>query len=195
MYRSVLLTVAGVLFLLYPVFRPWADETTVDGAHEAMVSTSWVVAHVFAMIGFVLVPIAVLGLQDRIGTAPAVVMWIGAGLTLPYYGAEAFGLHAVATNDGNLLDIAEAVRYEPIAVTMFAIGLLTLAAGAVVVAVRLTDQVPAYVFAAGFVLFLPQFFTPAPMRIAHGVLMLIGLVWLGVAVKPKELARAGLRSG
>ena len=31
-------------------------------------------------------------------------------------------------------------------------------------------------------LFLPQFFTPAPVRIAHGVLMLAGLVWLAVEV-------------
>jgi hypothetical protein len=42
-------------------------------------------------------------------------------------------------------------------------------------------------FAAGFVLFLPQFFTPAPVRIAHGVLMLVGLIWLATT-KQRELS-------
>lgn len=191
MYRSALLAAAGALFLLYPVFRPWADETTVAGAHEAMGSTAWVVAHFFAMIGFILVPIALLDLRDRIGTAPAVIMWVGAGLTLPYYGAEDFGLHAAATNDGDLLAVAEAVRYHPLAVTMFAVGLLALAAGAVVVAVRVTEKLPAMVFAAGFVLFLPQFFTPAPVRIAHGVLMLVGLVWLAASVRTPKRVLSG----
>jgi hypothetical protein len=46
------------------------------------------------------------------------------------------------------------------------------------------------VFAAGFVLFLPQFFTPAPVRIAHGVLMLVGLGWLAISVgSPARLRR------
>lgn len=177
---SALFAGSGALFLLYPVLRPWSDETTDSGAHEAMGSTAWLVAHFFAMVAFTLVPIALLGIRDRIGTAPAIMMWIGAGLVLPYYGAESFGLHAAATHDSDLLAIAEATRYNPLAVTIFGIGLLMLAAGAITVAVRLPQKVPACVFAAGFVLYLPQFFTPAPVRIAHGVLMLVGLGWLAV---------------
>src|ERR1044072_1204764 len=94
----VLLVLSGVLFVLYPALRPWQDETTVAGAHEAMGSTAWVAAHFCAMVGFVLVPIALRGLRERIGTAPAIVAWVGAGLVLPYYGAEDFGLHAAAAN-------------------------------------------------------------------------------------------------
>ncbi|WP_291409205.1 hypothetical protein [Actinophytocola sp.] len=182
------LAAAGVLFLLYPVLRPWTDETTVDGAHEAMASGAWVAAHFFAMVGFILVPPALLGLRDAIGLVPAVTMSVGAGLTLPYYGAEDFGLHAAATTKGtDLLAVADATRNNPLAITMFGVGLLTLAVGAVLVAVavRRSQVLPRYsaiAFAAGFVLFLPQFFTPAPVRIAHGVLMLVGLVWLAVAM-------------
>jgi hypothetical protein len=184
---SLALGAAGVLFLLYPVFRPWTDETTADGAHAAMASPAWVAAHLFAMIGFVLVPLALLDLRDVIGLAPMVVMSAGAGLTLPYYGAEDFGLHAAATNSSDLLAVAEATRYNPLAVTMFAIGLIALAVGAIMaaVAIRRAGVLPrssGIVFAVGFATFLPQFFTPAPVRIAHGVVMLIGLVWLAVAM-------------
>ena len=45
--------VAGVLFLLYPVTRPWHDETTAAGARESMASSAWVAAHFFAMLGFI----------------------------------------------------------------------------------------------------------------------------------------------
>ncbi len=184
---SLALGAAGVLFLLYPVFRPWTDETTADGAHAAMASPAWVAAHLFAMIGFVLVPLALLDLRDVIGLAPMVVMSAGAGLTLPYYGAEDFGLHAAATNSSDLLAVAEATRYNPLAVTMFAVGLIALAVGAIMaaVAIRRTGVLPrssGIVFAIGFATFLPQFFTPAPVRIAHGVVMLIGLVWLAAAM-------------
>jgi len=176
-----------MLFLLYPAVRPWTDETTVDGARSAMASQAWVASHAFAMIGFILVPVALLALRTTIGLAPAVVMSVGAGLTLPYYGAEDFGLHAAATKGDNLLAVAEATRYNPLAVTMFGAGLLTLAVGAIVVAVAIwrshtLPRASGIVFAAGFALFLPQFFAPAPIRIAHGVLMLIGLAWLAVAM-------------
>lgn len=181
------LAVAGVLFLLYPVVRPWTDETTAAGAHEAMASGAWVASHFFAMVGFILVPLALLGLRDTIGLVPMVTMSVGAGLTLPYYGAEDFGLHAAATEGTDLLAVADATRYHPLAVTIFGVGLLTLAVGAVLLALAVwrSAVLPRYsavAFAAGFVLFLPQFFTPAPVRIAHGVLMLVGLGWLAVAM-------------
>ncbi|MFC4855175.1 hypothetical protein [Actinophytocola glycyrrhizae] len=187
----IALAVAGVLFLLYPVVRPWDDETTADGAHAAMASGAWVASHLFAMLGFILVGLALLGLRDLVGTAPVAVMWAGAGLTLTYYGAEDFGLHAAATTAGtDLLAVAEATRYHPVAVTTFGVGLVALAVGAVLVALKL-KRPSAWVFAAGFVLFLPQFFTPAPVRIAHGVLMLAGLVWLAADLRKDARVLAG----
>jgi hypothetical protein len=166
------LAVAGLLFLLYPALRPWEDETTTQGAAAAMGSGAWVASHLFAMIGFILVAIALL----EIHRTAAITFWVGAGLTLPYYGAEDFGLHAVA-GQPNILELAEAVRYNPVAITTFAVGLVTMGVAAVVVAVRLRTTA-SILFAAGFALFLPQFFTPPAARIAHGVLLLAGCVWL-----------------
>ncbi|MEU4198219.1 hypothetical protein AB0E69_40420 [Kribbella sp. NPDC026611] len=178
------LSVAGLLFLLYPALRPWEDETTRAGASAAMGSTAWIVAHLCAMIGFILVAVALL----QINRAAAIVFWIGAGLTLPYYGAEDFGLHAIA-GQPNLLDLAEDVRYNPFAMTLFGAGLLTMAAAGIIVAVRLRT-VPAILFGAGFVLFLPQFFTPPAVRIGHGVLLAVGCVWLAWTARRTEAAQA-----
>ncbi len=187
------LAVAGVLFLLYPVVRPWEDESTPAGAHAAMASGAWVASHLFAMIGFVLVGLALLGLRERVGTTATAVVWGGAGLTLTYYGAEDFGLHAAANTPGtDLLAVAEATRYHPVAITAFGAGLVALAVGAVLVARKLRRP-SGWVFAAGFVLFLPQFFTPAPVRIAHGVLMLAGLVWLAADLRDDRHDRDDVR--
>jgi hypothetical protein len=193
---ALALAVAGVLSLLYPVVRPWHDESSVEGATASMSSGAWVASHLFAMIGFILVPLGLLALRDQLGgrliSAAVVTGWIGAGLTLPYYGAEDFGLHAIATQyaDGqrfDLLDTVDAFRYHPVAVTMFALGLLTLAASGVLagLAVRRSRVLPQWsgtAFALGFVLFLPQFFTAAPVRIGHGLLMAAGCLWLAAAM-------------
>jgi hypothetical protein len=178
------LSVAGVLFLLYPALRPWEDESTTAGASAAMSSPAWVIAHLCAMVGFILVAVALLPLHRR----AAVVFWIGAGLTLPYYGAEDFGLHAIA-GQANLLDLAESVRYNPVAMTMFGLGLLSMAAGAIMVAVRYRT-VPAILFAVGFGLFLPQFFGPPVLRIVHGVLLAVGCMWLAWRARSIEQAQA-----
>jgi hypothetical protein len=37
--------------------------------------------------------------------------------------------------------------------------------------------------AVGFVLFIPQFFGPYPLRIAHGALIMIGGLWLATALR------------
>jgi hypothetical protein len=166
------LTAAGLLFLLYPALRPWEDEATTQGAQAAMGSNLWVASHLFAMIGFILVPIALL----RIHRTAAITFWVGAGLTLPYYGAEDFGLHELAAQP-NILELAEAIRYNPVAMTTFAVGLVTMGVAGIMVALRLRTTA-AILFAAGFALFLPQFFTPPAARIAHGVLLAAGCAWL-----------------
>ncbi|BCJ70227.1 hypothetical protein GCM10009779_36180 [Polymorphospora rubra] len=188
--------VAGVLFVLYPAVRPWADESTAEGATAALGSTAWVYSHLFAMVGFVLVPIGLLALYgvvartraEPVALAAVVAGWLGAGLTLPYYGAEDFGLHAVgrAAADGgavDVLDLAEAVRFGPVAVTTFGIGLIALGVAAVLAAVAIwrsgvLPRAGGLLFAAGFVLFLPQFYTPPAARIGHGVLLGAGCLWV-----------------
>jgi hypothetical protein len=211
---AVALAIAAILFVLYPAVRPWKDESTVDGAVAAMSSPAWVASHLFAMFGFVLVPLGLLALRGvlartnagtnagtRAGSladAAVVVTWIGAGLTLPYYGAEDFGLNAIARRAAegqavDVLDLADAVRYGPVAATTFAVGLLALGVGAVMVAVAVRRsgamaRNAAVPFALGFALFIPQFYAPPAVRIAHGVLLGGGLAWLAV-----ELWRADRR--
>lgn len=198
------LALAGVLFVLYPALRPWHDESTVAGATTSMSSPAWVAAHYLAVLGFILLPLGLLAVRGALaGTrsaslalTAAVVTWIGAGLTLPYYGAEDFGLHAIASKHaGNLLALIKAVRYQPLSISMFGAGLVALAAGAVLAAVAIwrSGALPRYsgiVFAAGFVLFLPQFYLPPAARIAHGVLTGAGLAVLAAGLwRARAIAR------
>ncbi|WP_181780647.1 hypothetical protein [Pseudonocardia pini] len=161
---TALLVAAGVLFVLYPALRPWGDATPA-GMAAAFGSPLWLAAHLAAMAGFVLVGFA---LQRPL-------WWVGAALVLPYYGAEAFALHALAGRP-DLAAAADAIRYGPVAMVTFGAGLLALAVAAVLVAVRQGWR--AAPFAAAMVLFLPQFFAGPELRIAHGVLLGIGCLLL-----------------
>jgi hypothetical protein len=192
---AIALEIAGVLFLAYPAVRPWHDESTVSGATTSMSSNAWVAAHFFAMVGFILLPLGLMAVRaalstshsERLAFVATVISWIGAGLTLPYYGAEDFALHAIAGPKGhgaNLLDLIDAVRYQPLAITIFGLGLVLLAVSAIMIAIAVwrsgvMARTSGILFAAGFALFLPQFFAPAGFRIAHGVLMAVGLILLG----------------
>jgi hypothetical protein len=202
------LAAAGVLFLAYPALRPWHDEGTVAGATASMSSTAWVAAHFFAMLGFILMPLGLLALRGAVAATraepqaltAAVLAWIGSGLVLPYYGAEDFGLHAIAGPAGprsGLLSLIHAVRFQPLAATIFATGLLLLAAAGILVAIavwrsHVLPRTSGILFAAGITLFLPQFFSPAPVRIAHGVLFAVGSIILAAALWASAgRARAG----
>jgi len=197
---ALCLAIAGAMFVLYPAVRPWTDESTVDGATSAMASNAWVASHLFAIVGFILVPLGMLALwgvlrSDRVepvALAAVVASWIGAGLTLPYYGAEDFGLHAVAVKAAagepiDLLGIVDDFRYHPVAMTIFGVGLLTLAVGAILAAVAVwrSAVLPKYagvLFAVGFGLFIPQFFFGPAVRISHGILLGIGCAMLAIAL-------------
>jgi hypothetical protein len=194
---ALALAIAGALFILYPAVRPWTDESTVQGATEAMGSQAWVAAHLFAMIGFILIPFGLLALHgavnrtrvERLAVVALVTFWIGAGLTLPYYGAEDFALNAIAKRSeaGQILDLLDAIRFNPAAATTFALGLLLLGVGAILVAVTIwrSGVLPRYSgipFALGFALFIPQFYTPPAVRIAHGVLVAAGSIWVALVL-------------
>ncbi|MGH3736049.1 MAG: hypothetical protein ACRDT6_10575 [Micromonosporaceae bacterium] len=192
---ALCLAAAAVLFVLYPAVRPWHDETTQAGAVASMGSGGWVASHLFAMLGFILVPLGLLALRtalathtERLALTAAVTSWIGAGLTLPYYGAEDFGLYAVAraAAGGAAIDVpavADAFHFQPVAATVFLLGLLGIGAGAVLAAVAVwrsetLNRSSGIPYALGFALFIPQFFTPPAVRIGHGVLVGIGCAWL-----------------
>src|SRR5215472_13339646 len=96
------LAVAGILFVLYPATRPYADEKSLQGA-QAFSSTAWVTSHAMGMLGFIGLAIGLLGVHFAQANArdirrsfwALVITWIGAGLTLTYYGAEAYALRVI----------------------------------------------------------------------------------------------------
>jgi hypothetical protein len=197
---ALALAVAGVLFVLYPTVRPWHDESTVAGATTSMSSNAWVAAHLFAMLGFVLLPLGLLGLQrllehsgeDALARAATVTAWVGAGMALPYYGAEDFALHAIARSvasghGGDLLGLVHDVRFNPVMITMAGAGLMLLGLGGVLASVAIwrAATLPRWSgvpFAVGLLLFVPQFYLPEWARIAHGALVGIGSIWLASAM-------------
>lgn len=198
--------ISGIFFVLYPAIRPFSDESSLQGA-EAFASFSWILAHSLAMVAFVLLALGLLGLYIRLQDTKAerraiqalVLSWIGVGLTLPYYGAETFGLHAIgqeALREKNLalLSLANSVRLGE-GVVFFIPGLLFLAAGTVLFANAIwkSNSLPIWSgipLAVGFSLYIPQFFEPQLIRIAHGLLITIACMLLGWSmIKSREVVQ------
>lgn len=192
------LAVAGILFVLYPAIRPFSDETSLQGA-AAFASTAWIVAHMLAIGGFILLMLGLLGLHsalqdssvERLSFRALVVGLIGVGLTLPFYGGEAFGLHAIGQEalrqqNAALVSLTVVIRGEP-QLLMFTAGLLLIAISAIIVATAVWKSgtlakwsgIP---FALGFALYLPQFFGTQPIRVAHGLLVTAGCLWIAVGL-------------
>ncbi|WP_043843746.1 hypothetical protein [Amycolatopsis taiwanensis] len=190
------LGLAGVLFAVYPATRPYSDESTLDGA-AAMASPAWIVAHLAAVVGFVLVSLGLLALRLAIGgtglaRASVISGLVGVGLTLPYYGAEVFGGNAIAAraladNSPALMSAVDAMRFNPAAAVLFAGGLLLIAVAAILVAAAIwrSGALPrssGVLFAVAFALFIPQFYASPALRIAHGVLVAVGCLWLATGL-------------
>lgn len=191
---SAALAIAGALFVLYPALRPFSDEASLQGA-AAFAPTNWLVAHLLAIFAFTLLLVGLLGFQRSLHATPTarradwalVVSLIGVGLTLPFYGGEVYGLHAIGQEalrqqSAALLSIAAAVR-SGVGLALFLVGLLLLAIAAILVALAAWGSgryskwsgIP---FAIGMGLYIPQFFWTQPLRVGHGLLVAIGCLWI-----------------
>ena len=213
---ALLWAIAGVCFVLYPAIRPFSDESTLQGA-QAFATSAWILAHSLAMVGFILLTLGLLGVYGRLcetaagrlGLAALVVTWIGVGLTLPYYGAEAFALHAVgqeALRQNNvelLVTLTNSIRYGA-AIWLFGAGLLAIAVGTILFAIAIwrsgiLAEWSGIPLAVGFALFIPQFYTSQPVRVGHGLLVMVGcwlLAWSMVSRRTGEdSARLGSQLG
>src|SRR5919106_4275070 len=145
---TIALILSGIFFVLYPAIRPFSNESSLQGA-VAFASYSWVIAHSLAIAAFILLTLGFLGLYIRLtetrverhAMVALVLIWIGVGLTLPYYGAETFGLHAIGQealrqNSPELLSLANSVRWQE-GIVFIGSGLLLLAAGTIVFALAI----------------------------------------------------------
>jgi hypothetical protein len=190
------LAVAGILFEIYPAVRPYSDESTLAGA-AAMASPEWLVAHLSAIAGFILLGMGLLTLRSIVGrtrlmTATLVTGLLGVGLTLPYYGAEVFGAHAIGSRalaDHNvaLMQAVSDMRFQPAAVFTFAAGLLLLVAGTILAAIAIWSSavLPRWsgvALAVAWALFIPQYWGPPAFRIAQGLLITAGCVWVAIGM-------------
>lgn len=133
---------------------------------------------------YLLVPGRVSSLSRTLGLG-------GLVLVLPYFGAETFALHVIGKEGvaGNTaaLDLVEPIRNQPVAMVMFGLGLVLLAASAVLLALTWwrSGTGPAWSvwpLATLVTLFLPQFFLPPAGRMAYGVAYAVAaalIVWQG----------------
>jgi hypothetical protein len=204
---SLSLVVAGVCFALYPAIRPFSDKASIQGA-KAFASLQWLLSHSLAMVGFILLILGLLGLSGLLRETTAgnlcitalIVTWIGIGFTLPYYGAEAFSLRAAGQEAlrqdsvGLLVTLTNSIRFGE-GIWFFLFGLIALALGIILFSIAIWRSgvlirwsgIP---LAFGFALFIPQFFTPQPVRVAYGLLVLVGC-WLVAWSVQKEQMSAG----
>ncbi|WP_147916963.1 hypothetical protein [Ruania zhangjianzhongii] len=189
---------AGVFMALYLLLRPYGDAGSTAEAAQAFGSTRWVVAHLCGALAIASIGRLGLRLADLYQSRPArLARWTGlagAVLALPYYGAEAFGLHAIGSRaliEPAAFDLVDQVRNQPIALTMFALGLVFLAVAGVSCALAFSRAQPGgrgrAVWPLGVLIALlaPQFYLPPVGRVAYGALFLIA-----AAVLVVELARA-----
>jgi hypothetical protein len=205
---AVGLVVSGLAFAAYPLLRPYGPETGVGfAAHIA--SPLWVVAHVLGMVGFTALALALRALV-RTGTPwrwdgrplrmVETRMWLALALLLPYYGAEAYGLNAVGRQAlGQDIDagaVAQAFRYAPFELGTFAVGLVLV----MLVGLRLVHgtwvtggvtRLGGLLTGIGLVTYVPQFFAAPEVRMAHGVVLGLGMLVLAWSVAQPRSLRAG----
>lgn len=183
---ATLAALAGLSLAAFPLVRPWGDKTEDAVAMaDAFASPLWVLSHAFGMAGFVLLAASV-----ALVRGPA-RWWLAAGvaLILPYFGAETFGLHAVAGRwaaEGGaggangiiaaerIAEVAAAMREGVPQATVFGVGLIAIAVAGILLARR---HPSAIVLAICLATYLPQFFFGPQVRIAHGLLLLAGALW------------------
>lgn len=191
------LVLSGVFFVLFPVIRPFFDESSLQGAKE-FASAQWVLAHAFGMGGFILLTVGILGVYlllentevERWVLRALVLSIIGVGLTLPFFGAEAFSLQiigqaAVNQNNPALIPLVNQVRFGP-AIAFIGTGLILVAAATILLAFAIWKSgvlpkwsgVPS---AIGFAVYIPQLQGDPifqPIRVVIGLVIALGCTWI-----------------
>lgn len=174
--------VAGVLMVGYLVLRPYGDAGSEAEVAGAFASTAWVVSHVLGLLAIAAIGLLTLRLAEVCDGAPARLArrsgLLGVVLVLPYYGAETFGLHALghwAAVDPAVLALTEEIRQQPVAITMFGIGLVLLAVAGIAIGITWSRAGSgllsggAWPLAVAIAALAPQFYLPPAGRVAFGL--------------------------
>ena len=144
---AALLALSGLFFLAFPVIRPFGDGSGDPKViAETFASAAWVVAHVLGLLALILLALGLHGLipfarNQNLAYAGFLISTIGAGLTVAFFGAEAFGLHSIgeqALREGrtDALELANDLRFGPAIFVMLA-GLPAVVIGTCIVAFAL----------------------------------------------------------
>jgi hypothetical protein len=172
------------------------------GAAARFASARWVVGHALGMGGFILLSLGILGVYlllrstrvERRTFAVLVLVWFGSGLTLPFFGAEAFGLQVIGRtaftqNSTHLLSLVNLIRFGP-GLLFIGAGLLMIAVAAIVLATAVWKSgiLPKWSglpLAVGLGVYIPQlqgapYFQP--IRIVVGLLIAAGCTWMAVGM-------------
>jgi hypothetical protein len=203
---AVVLGLAGLLFALFPLIRPFGDDPS--GGTEAVAATlasdAWVGSHLMLAFAFVLLNFGAMALYahisatgvERLAFTSLIVTLIGATLLVGVASLEGVALNAFGKlqlrGEADVLAGMSAVRGGPAGV-LFLGGLLALAVGGVLFAIAIwrSATLPRWAGVAlgiGFVLFLP--FLPQPIRIVDGFLIGIGAIGLAWGIWTSNAERS-----
>lgn len=200
-HSSLTALVSGALMAAYLLLRPYGDADGGDtlAAAEAFASPLWIASHVAGAAALV----ALAAPWALVSTGwPRWAAVVGVAMVLPYYGAETFALHEIGaralSGDAATLELVAAVRDNPVAMTLFGVGLIALAAAGIGAALRWRRGhartpvgargrppsggalLPLAVVAA---LFLTQFFLPPAGRMAYGVIFAVAAAYAAYGLR------------
>ena len=206
---ALVLGAAAFLLAAFPLLRPFFvldvfdPETSIKVGSPVFASMAWLVSHLLAMLGFVLLQVGVLALYafhaGSVGERPAFrgLVWSvpGVALILPAFGVEAYTMPIIGqlflAGATGLAPLIALTYHGPMTIVLL-LGQVCLAVGAFsfAVAIRRDGRLPGWagmVFAIGLAFWLPML--PKPVRIIDGLLIGIG----GIPLAWTMWRRAGQR--
>lgn len=195
---ALALGLSALLLTAFPLVRPFfpldprSPSETLAVASPLITSAPWVVAHLLAMLAFVLLSFGMLTLYAQLRTAAVepralrALAWSLAGIALimPMLGFETHVLPILGrlylAGTTGIAPVVGLVYLGP-AIVVFLLGLLFLAIGAVYLAVVIWQdgRLPRWagvLFAIGLALWFPPF--PRALRIIDGFFIGLGGLWL-----------------
>lgn len=208
---AFVLGLSALLFAAFPLVRPFFPTPEMESPASLTVATQvfssalWVIAHLIAMLAFVLLLFGLLTLYNYLTNSPVerrawlamILSLTGSALILPTLGVETYTLPVIGKMylEGTTEVVAAVdLIYNGPDMLVLILGLLFLAVGSVVFAITIWQSgiLPKWagvIFAIGLALWFPLF--PQIIRIIDGLLIGIGGVWLAWSIWQRAITRLG----